>query len=356
MSRLAALVPAEVCAAALGRDWPDDLNSQVRCIDEGTRALGLAWCCAPWSQGTEDAALLAELGAQNPSAGSHSESLERRDEVAEGLARTPGAPPVLGLVSGPLGWSARLVARSAPGMDIDPDDAVEAASDLAATRIRTLAGRGVERVAVVEHIDDVSSLDANIAAGTHRPIRPAAVSDNRLNAETEAAADMHRPIRRATAPSGGRPESVEVAADLHRPIRRAAVSAAWVNAEPEVAADLHRPVRRAADHLGVEVVLVVTGRFGECVAPASLGYENWVSPDGGADGLALQPEAALESSEALARWMRSLAEPATVTEVVTAPLGPATCPDMLRSAAMLVANLGRGTEMPGGGRMLGGLR
>ena len=163
VSRLTALVPGPVCAAALGREWPDDLDGRVRCLDEGTRALGLAYCCAPWPVDAENAALRAELGDQaDPGPGSPEaptacaaagpdRNLEScasyrsktradfdEDAVAAGLARVPGAPPVVGLVSGPLTWSIRV--RSGAPLE----DAVDAASDLASARIRALAGCGVD--------------------------------------------------------------------------------------------------------------------------------------------------------------------------------------------------------------------
>ena len=70
MSRLTAVVPGSVCAAALRRAWPDDLDTQIRSIDEGSRALGLAHCCAPWSMEAEDAALRTEFGdGSEPSGG-----------------------------------------------------------------------------------------------------------------------------------------------------------------------------------------------------------------------------------------------------------------------------------------------
>ena len=63
-------------------------------------------------------------------------TFERLDAVASGLVRTPGARPVVGLVSGPLGWGARLASGRGQGLPIDPVEAIDAASDLAADRIR----------------------------------------------------------------------------------------------------------------------------------------------------------------------------------------------------------------------------
>ena len=171
VSRLTALVPAVVCAAAVGRDWPGDLDGRVRCIDEGTRALGLAHCCAPWSVEVEDAALRSELGTGagvEPGFGP-------LDAVAAGLASSPSAPPVLGLVSGPLAWTARLAAGAEGRLDgPDAADALDAASDLATARVDALVASGVSRIAVVEDIGDDTHLDDDLAAESHEPIIRAA--------------------------------------------------------------------------------------------------------------------------------------------------------------------------------------
>ena len=287
MSRLTALVPAQVCAAALGREWPDDLDGRVRCIDEGTRALRLAGCCAPWPIDAEDAALRAELGDQaDPGSGSpgaatacagasHDRNLESfaphrskagadfdGDAVAAGLVRVPGAPPVVGLVSGPLTWSLRV--RSGAPLQ----DAVDAASDLASARIRALAACGVERVVVVESADAGNRVDAELALA-------------------------------------------------------------------------HRPILRAAQHLRTDVLLVTTASGAP--PPASLGYRLWASPNGCADGLAYLPAAAFCSAEALARSLgRRRAQLGAAEAVVTAPLGADVDPDLVRSVAVRVADLERG--------------
>lgn len=156
MTRLVALVPAAVCAAALGRDWPHDLDSQVRCIDEGARSLRLAYCCPPRSD-----------EAQDP------------DTVTAGLVRTPGALPVLGVVTGPL--SSELLsgihprggdhAGSSPIEDVQ--ELLDDASDAAVDRIRSLGACGVRRAAVVE--DAVASWAGDQAAAeSHRPLLNAA--------------------------------------------------------------------------------------------------------------------------------------------------------------------------------------
>ena len=148
MSRLTALVPAQVCAAALGCEWPDDLDGRVRCIDEGTRVMGLAWCCPPRPHEVEDP-----------------------DTVTAGLVQTPGALPVLGVVEGPVSASLGTghVDRSADGVQDRLDDA----SDSAVDRIRALSTCGVPRVAVVE--DTAGPLLCDDAAlESHRPLLNAA--------------------------------------------------------------------------------------------------------------------------------------------------------------------------------------
>lgn len=292
MSRLTALVPGPVCAAALSRDWPEDVDGQVRCIDEGTRALGLAWCCPCWSPDAEDAVLLAELGhdpfdsqplmgttppertspsarGQDPVGG----TFERLDAVTSGLVGTPGAPSTLGLVSGPLWWGTRLAFGYGRSLPIDPVEAVDAASDLAAERIRALAGCGVESVAVVEAGTDDLYLDASIAA------------------------------------------------------------------------EMHRPLRRAADHLRVGVLLVATGPIAGVPAPAELGYARWASPEGCADGLGFLPAAAFRSDRDLSRWVRRTPQVAHAAEVVTAPLDPTVSPEQIRSAMAVVGGAGRGVGL-----------
>ena len=146
VSRLTALVPAVVCAKALGRAWPEDPDGQVRCIDEGSRALGLAFCCAPEPHESQD-----------PGA------------VAAGLVHTPGALPVLGAVTGPLSAS---LAADVSGSD-EVQDRLDDASDDAVDMIRALGARGVRRVAVVEHAISPRGGDDAVAE-SHRPLLNAA--------------------------------------------------------------------------------------------------------------------------------------------------------------------------------------
>ena len=280
MSRLTALVPAAVCAGALGRDWPDDLDGQVRCIDEGSRALGLAYCCAPWSTEAEDAALRAELGmdaslvagpggnAAASAAGPAGEAVvddvfERLNEVAAGLARTPGAPPVLGVVSGPLGWGSRhaTATGTGTGLALDPVEAVDAAADVAADRLRALAGCGVELVAVVEP---------------------------------------------------GVPE---------------------LNVDPALAAELHGPLVNAAAHLRLGLVLVATGT----IPAEALGYGCWVSSRGCSPGLGFLPGSVLRAEPDLRRFLARAMDRPDDGEVVTAPLEDRVSPDLVRLAAATLA-------------------
>jgi hypothetical protein len=147
MSQLTALVPGSVCAAAVSRPWPDDVDGQVRCIDEGTRALGLAHCCPPRAGEAHDP-----------------------DEVAAGLDRTPGARPVLGIIEGPV--SVSFAAGRGGGRADDVQDLLDDASDWAADRLRALSACGVRRVVIVEDAVPVPVDDDAIEA--HRPLLNAA--------------------------------------------------------------------------------------------------------------------------------------------------------------------------------------
>ena len=277
---MTALVPGAVCAAAVGRNWPYSLDEQVRCIDEGTRALGLAHCCAPWSIEAEDAALRAEMGdqadlvpgsAKTPttyaedchdrdleslaSCGSNIDADIDGDAVAAGLVRVASAPPVVGLISGPLTWSIRA------GLGAPLQDAVDAASDLGTARIRALAGCGVERAIVVEAADAGDCVDA------------------------------------------------------------------------EMALEAHRPIRRAAHHLRMDLVLVTS----DPDSAESLGYERWVSDRGCSPGLGFLCSEALESLPELQLCLDCQLGAAGADEVITAPLDASVSPDLLRHASRVLA-------------------
>ena len=148
MSRLTALVPSAVCAAALGRGWPDDVDEQVRCLDEGSRSLGLAWCCAPRPD-----------EAQDP------------DGVTAGLVGTPGALRILGLVRGPL--SASHATKAVDGSEDGLQDRLDDASDSAVERIRALGSSGVTRAAVVEDVTG-AGVSEEALVESHRPLLNAA--------------------------------------------------------------------------------------------------------------------------------------------------------------------------------------
>ena len=156
MTQLTALVPGGVCAAALGRAWPDGVDDQVRCIDEGSRALRLAFCCGP---GPDE--------ARDP------------DSVTAGLLATPGALPVLGVVAGPL--SDELLSEihrrggesAGNSASQDVQELLDDASDAAVDRLRALGACGVRRAAVVEAAT-ASWVGDEAAAEAHRPLLNAA--------------------------------------------------------------------------------------------------------------------------------------------------------------------------------------
>lgn len=147
VSRLTALVPGSVCAAAVGRGWPPLPTDQVRCIDEGSRALGLAHCCAPWPH-----------------------EAEYVDMVTSGLVRTPGALPVLGLVRGPLLMADRMGAW--PEDSDESQERIDAASDSVTASIRALNACGVQEAVVLEGLRWPICEDCVIEA--HRPLLNAA--------------------------------------------------------------------------------------------------------------------------------------------------------------------------------------
>lgn len=252
--KLVAVAAPELFAAALNRPWPDDLDGRVRCLDEGARALGLALSCAPWSPSAENRALAAEMGVGPGSA----PALEDMDAVVAGLTGTPGALPVLGAVSGPAAWSARVGG--------DPDEVLDAASDLAAARVRSLGACGVGRVAVVE---------------ADRP-----------------------------------------------------------GLDPDRVAEAHEPILRTAEHLRLDIFLVVTSA--DTCHPARLGYERWASPGGCSEGLAFLPAGVFESPAALDRCLAERrAELSGTVEAVAALLAPDADPAAVRSAAARLAEFSK---------------
>ena len=387
MSRLTALVPGSVCAAALGRAWPDDLDAQIRCIDEGSRALGLAHCCAPWSMEAEDAALRAELGdgpelsggssiwPQDSSSGGLRRNLQRYsryidkipvdfddgvaradeeaiatpgpagvgaqfghgDAVAAGLVRIPGGLPVLALVSGPAAWTARLLLNNNGRNELhagagladgrEPGQQQPAAVTERPPGVRAGgAGAGGGGAAGGAGGGGAAGGVGAGGGGAAGGVGAAGVSAGVDVAEAlETASDLAAARIRALAASG---------------VRRVVLveaGAALLALGAELMTELHQPLVRAARHLGVDMLLVTTGRV--TVPPAELGYIRWASSDGCSDAMAFLPEAAFESTETTTRWVNWLTATAAAVEVVTEPLGRHTDPDVLRGASALMGAL-----------------
>ena len=156
MSALLALASPELCAAALRRPAPAGPEDAVRVILDGSAAMGLDAVCGPWDHEAEVAAVAGELsGAPGPSA----ERLREVDTVTEWLVRSPGGRPVVGVVSGPV-WLGRDT-----GAD-DPQDALDAASDFVAERVRALCELGVGHLVVLETGDG----DTTAAAEAHTAV------------------------------------------------------------------------------------------------------------------------------------------------------------------------------------------
>ena len=309
----------ELFAAALNRPWPDDLDGRVRCLDEGARALGLAMSCAPWLPAAEDEALNAELNpgsvptpaltpgssdtdaavsglAGIPGAASVP-SLDDLDAVATGLAGTPGALAVLGAVSGPAAWSARVGG--------DSGEAIDDASDLAAARVRALGACGVRRVAVVEA--------------------------EHFGLDTDRVAEAHEPILRTA-------EHLRLDVLLIGALIGAPASGARGDGTGAGAADRDP----SADGLAAGC------------DPARLGYERWAGSGGCSEGLVFLPPAVFESVAMLDRCLdERRAELAGAAEAVTAPLGPGTDPAAVRAAAGRLAELAGREPAGSGGRREG---
>lgn len=304
MTRLVAVAAPELFAAALNRPWPDDLDGRVRCLDEGARALGLALSCAPWSPSAEDRALAAELGLEPGSVSTpgpadldaetdgractpgSAPALADLDAVAVGLVGTPGGLGVLGAVSGPAAWAARV--------EGDPDEALDAASDLAAARVRSLGACGVGRVAVVE---------------TDRP-----------GFDLDRAAEAHEPILRT---------AEHLRLDVFLVVTPPAGAADWTPNAAALAAGA-----TAGDPSAIGPVLGCQ--------PARLGYERWASPGGCSEGLAFLPAGVFESPAALDRCLdERRAELSEAAEAVAAPLAPDADPAAVRSAAARLAEFSK---------------
>ena len=300
MTRLVAVAAPELFAAALNRPWPADLDGRVRCLDEGARALGLALSCAPWSPDVEDRALAAELGLEPGPVSTPGPGLADLDAAAAALTGTPGVLPVLGAVSGPAAWSARVGG--------DPDEAFDAASDLAAARVRSLGACGVGRVAVVE---------------TDRP-----------GFDPDRVAEAHEPILRT---------AEHLRLDVFLVVTTAVDAADWT---PNIAAlaggavdfDLSRTGNIAGAAAGDPSVI---GPVSACYS-VRLGYERWASPDGCSEGLAFLPASLFESSAAASRGLDERREDLVgAVEAITAPLGPDADPAAVRAAAARLAEFSK---------------
>ncbi len=152
MTRLCALVDGSLCAAALGRSSPHTVEAQIRCLDEGSRALGLSYCCAPWPD--ETASALA---------------------VTAGLVATPGCLDVVGRVRGPVSVAQQDLQRDSGTIVFTSDDDDEAldylddATDDVAGQVRQIKNCGVELVAVVEQVSGEGWEPAMIAE-THEMV------------------------------------------------------------------------------------------------------------------------------------------------------------------------------------------
>lgn len=148
--------------------------------------------------------------------------------------------------------------------------------------------------------------------------------------------------------------------------RVAVVEAERFGFDADQVAEAHEPILRIAEHLRLDVFLVVTtasgaagggtsaaatGAAGRAPSangtatgcdPARLGYERWAGPGGCSDGLAFLPSAVFESPVALNRGLdESRSELAAAHEAITAPLGPDTDPAAVRAAAARLAEISK---------------
>ncbi len=132
-------------------------------IGEGATAMTLEVVCTPWDHEAEVAGV---RGMLDPDRASDSESLDWSAAVAGWLVATPDRRPVVGVVSGPL-WLAATVRREDP--ELDPQDALDEASDFVAGRVRRLCQLGVAEVVVLERTGE-AVWDPGAAAEAHTAI------------------------------------------------------------------------------------------------------------------------------------------------------------------------------------------
>ena len=144
--------------------------------------------------------------------------------------------------------------------------------------------------------------------------------------------------------------------------RVAVVEAEHFGLDTDRVAEAHEPILRTAEHLRLDVLLIVAptsgatgdgtgaaaagavdrdssadGRVAGC-DPAQLGYKHWAAPDGCSEGLAFLSAGVFESTAALNRGLEERrAELAGAAEAVTAPLGPDADPAAVRAAAARLA-------------------
>ena len=296
--RLMAVAAPEVFAAPLNRPWPDDLDGRVRCLDEGARALGLAMSCVGWSPAAEDAALTAELDpGSDPAPALTPDSAD--PSAVTGLADTPGVASVSSL---------------------DELDAV--AAGLAQTP---------GALAVLGAVSGPAALSARVGGDSGEAL--------------DDASDLAAARVRALGDCGiGRVAVVEVEC---------------FGFDADQVAEAHEPILRTAEHLRLDVLLIVVpasgatddgpGAAGPDLSadgptagcdPARLGYECWASSGGCSDGLAFLPAGVFESTAALNCGLdERRVELAAAHEAITAPLGPGADPAAVRAAAARLAEL-----------------
>lgn len=292
----------ELFAAALNRPWPDDLDGRVRCLDEGARALGLAMSCASWSPAAEDEALTAELNPGSVPTPALTPGSTDPNAAASGLAGIPGA-------------------ASAPSLDD---------LDAMATGLAQTPGA----LAVLGAVSGPAALSARAGGDSGEAL--------------DDASDLAAARVRALGACGVR--------------RVAVVEAEHFGLDTDRVAEAHEPILRTAEHLRLDVLLIVAptsgatgdgtgaaaagavdrdssadGRVAGC-DPAQLGYKHWAAPDGCSEGLAFLSAGVFESIAALNRGLEERrAELAGAAEAVTAPLGPDADPAAVRAAAARLA-------------------